>query len=349
MQTAGKSGLSNQPLLTIAIPTYNRASHLDLCLKRISEELASLDEDQRCLVNVYVSDNASTDDTSIVSAKYQGMLDGALEVVRNLNNSGPDSNIAQCYESATTAYVWILGDDDVILPKGLRMVLDVLFRKEVDVLYVNSYWFENDYLKKPMRFEKHGTLYFKNSIEIARRGVMLSFISGLIVRSGVRLDSRSELTKSNLIQLSWVFPLMRDGKNFAAINNWVVAGKISNHYENWVATAKGSNIGSYGLIDVFGGNLQKIASSILKDRPKLLRAIQNSSIVYFFPGFILELRHASLKSANNKISASLEGLYGRNWRYYVFLAPLFALPIPIAHLYNLGLRVLCKLFRFVVV
>ena len=42
------------PLLTIAIPTYNRAVFLDLCLTRIGEELESLNEEQRKLVKIYV-------------------------------------------------------------------------------------------------------------------------------------------------------------------------------------------------------------------------------------------------------------------------------------------------------
>jgi abequosyltransferase len=71
MQVLGDRSLITQPLLTIAVPTYNRDFFLELCLKRIYDELLCLNEDWRGLVNVYVSDNASTDGTIAILAKYQ--------------------------------------------------------------------------------------------------------------------------------------------------------------------------------------------------------------------------------------------------------------------------------------
>ena len=47
------------PLLTIGIPTYNRAKFLRRLLEQLRTELAGLDGQ----VEVLVSDNASTDDT----------------------------------------------------------------------------------------------------------------------------------------------------------------------------------------------------------------------------------------------------------------------------------------------
>jgi len=328
MQVAEKFSINNQPLLTIAIPTYNRASYLDLCLKRISEEIASLSEDQRCLVKVYVSDNASSDDTPRVVAQYKGRHTGAFENVRNSKNIGPDFNIAQCYESAITPYVWIVGDDDVLLPGGLGMVLDALFREEIDILYVNNYWFKNSYMEKPRRQGKRGTLIFRNSLEFTRRtNVMLTFISGLIVRSGAGLKYRSEMTSSNLVQLSWVLPLLCDGKCFVIIEDWVVA-------------AKGSNSGGYGLIQVFGENLQRIANVILKDQPELVRAIQNGTIVNFFPGLIFEFRKGSSKFADKNMAVGLKEVFGDNWRYYAFIAPLIVLPLFISKYYYYLIRLL---------
>lgn len=331
MQVAEEFGIRNQPLLTIAIPTYNRASYLDLCLRRIGEEIASLSAGQRCLVKVYVSDNASPDDTPKVVARYQGRHPGVFEAVRNSKNIGADFNIAQCYESAVTPYVWIIGDDDVLLPGGLGMVIDSLNKDEIDILYVNNYWFQDNYTEKPRRQEKHGTLKLENHLEFTRRtNVMLTFISGLIVRSGIGLNYRSELTTSNLVQLSWVLPLLRDGTRFAIIEDWVVA-------------AKGANTGGYGLIKVFGENLQSIANEILKDKPELVRAIQNGTIVNFFPGFVLELRSGSSNFTVTDMESGLKRAFDGNWRYTIFLVPLIKLPLFLAYLYNKMLNVLRRL------
>ena len=319
---------SSQPLLTIAIPTYNRASYLDLCLKRISEEIVGLSEDQGRLVKVYVSDNASLDDTPEVIAQYQGRHAGAFETVRNSENIGPDGNIAQCYESATTPYVWILGDDDILLPGGLGMVLEGLMGEEIDMLYVNNYWFKDSYAEKPRLNYRNGTFTVRSTLEFTRRtNVMLTFISGIIVRSGVGLEYRSGLCASNLVQMSWVLPSLRDGKRFAIIEDWVVA-------------AKGSNSGGYALVDVFGKNLQSIVNFILKDKLELAKAIESGTIVNFFPGLILEFRKGSSAFADKSMAVGLREVFGDNWRYYAFLAPLIVLPLFLSRYYYYFIRLL---------
>jgi len=315
MQVPEAQSIDKQPLLTIAIPTFNRAKYLDLCLKRIGEEIAGLSEDRQCMVKIYISDNASQDDTSEVIARYQVRHHGAFEAVRNDMNFGPDFNISQCYESATTPYVWIIGDDDVLLPSGLGTVLEALVGEDIDILYVNNYWFKESYMEKPIRQGKHGTLAFSDPLKFTRRtNVMLTFISGLIVRSGVGSKYRSELMASNLVQLSWVLPLLREGKCFAIIKDWVVA-------------AKGANSGGYSLAKVFGGNLIKSTETILKDRPELARVIQNGTIVNFFPGFIIQFRKGNKNFEDQDMAVGLKNAFGTNWRYYVFLAPVLKMPL----------------------
>ncbi len=324
---------SSQPLLTIAIPTYNRASYLDLCLSRISEEIDSLNEDQRYLVIVYVSDNASEDNTPQVISEYQSLISQNIKTVRNIINIGADQNIAKCYETAITPYVWIFGDDDVLLPGRLCMVLNTLLKQEVDILYVNNYGFNNNYAERPTHQEKHGVSKFDEPLRFVQRtNVMLTFISALIVRSNVGLEFRSELLTSNLVQFSWVLPLLRDGKCFSIIEDFVVA-------------AKSSNSNGYALVQVFGVNLIKITDDILKNQPKVAKTIQNGTIVNFFPSFILEFRNGASNFADKNMAENLKNTFDDNWRYYAFLLPLIVLPLPLAHIYHTLLRVFRRLFR----
>lgn len=327
--------MNNQPLLTIAIPTYNRASYLDLCLKRITEEIASLSKENRSLVNVYVSDNASSDSTVEITLKYQSLNLYGFKVVRNTENIGADNNIAQCYDSAISSYVWVLGDDDIILPGCLAMVLDVLQNQKIDILYLNNYWFTDNYAERELPQKMHGISMFWESLGFARRtNVMLTFISAMVVRSSIGLELRSELLASNLVQLSWVLPLLRDGKCFAIIEDTVVA-------------ARGSNSGGYGLVQVFGSNLVRITNKILKDKPNVARAIQNGAIVNFFLGFILDFRKGNSQFSDKNMGVGLKDAYGDNWRYYVFLAPLIRLPLFVANYYHVFLKVIRRLFRSV--
>lgn len=335
---AVNSNPGSEPLLTIAIPTYNRAAFLDLCLKRIGEELDSLSADRCKFIRVYVSNNASTDNTTEVISLHQLKDAGEFEVVNNAENIGGERNVAQCYAAATTPYVWVFGDDDVILPGGLQKVLDVLLQQDVDVLYLGNYWFQDDYTKSPWRTENYGVSVYINSLEFTRRtNVMLTFISGLIVKAGINLKFYASVVEgSNLPQMSWVLPSLRDGKRFAIIEDWVVA-------------AKGSNSGGYGLVKVFGDNLVKITNEILKDKPDVARAIQNGTIVNFFPGFILEFRKGASKFSDKDMMVGLKEAFGDNWRYYVFLAPLILLPLSIASYYSLLIKVFRRLFRSVLV
>jgi len=336
MQPDHQSVKSIQAQLTIAIPTYNRAAYLNLCLSRLCEEIGCLSDDNRKLVRIYVSNNASTDNTSEVISRYQRIAVAEFEVVINPENIGGELNVAQCYSSATTPYVWILGDDDVVLPGGLDRVLNALFHGNVDVLYLNNYWFKDDYTTRPNRYVKHDIVIYKSALDFARRtNVMLTFISGLIIRRSVNLIEYSSVVDGcNLPQMGWVLPLLRDGKCFAIIEDWVVA-------------AKGSNSGGYGLVKVFGSNLVRITNEILKDKPDIAGAIQNGTIVNFFPGFILDFRKGNSQFLDGDMAIGLKDAYGDNWRYYVFLAPLIQLPLFVANYYHVFLKVVLRLFRSV--
>lgn len=114
-------------MLTVAIPTYNRAERLDQQLTWLACALARLDARQRDRVDVVISDNASTDHTSEVVERWRP----ALEVVdftyrRNHENIGAVPNIASCIQSTARRHVWTIGDDDRMDDDALAVVLGIL-------------------------------------------------------------------------------------------------------------------------------------------------------------------------------------------------------------------------------
>lgn len=328
----------SSPLLTIAIPTYNRASFLDLCLARIAEELNSLSENQRQQVKVYVSNNASTDHTTEIIARHQSMNAGAFEVVNNIENIGGERNVAQCYTAATTPYVWVLGDDDLVLPNKLHLILDALHQQNVDMVYLNGYSYSEHYLDEPRRGHGKSGVKTCGALDFVKKThVMLTFITTLIVRRGVRTEQVKEVVEgSNLPQLGWILPLIRDGQKFSVIQDRVYAAKIGNS-------------GGYGAINIFGQNLNRIAFHIFKDQPKLARTIQNGTIVTWFPTYVMSLRQGKMGYVQENMSVDLKRVFQGNWRYYVFLAPLISLPIPLAQIYFIFVRLARKLFRAVLI
>jgi glycosyltransferase involved in cell wall biosynthesis len=93
-----------QPRLTVLLPTYNRAASLP---RAIDSVLAQTRGDFELLI----SDNASTDDTKDVCARY-AELDRRVRHFRQPINRGPIPNFNWLLEQARSEFVLLLADDD---------------------------------------------------------------------------------------------------------------------------------------------------------------------------------------------------------------------------------------------
>jgi glycosyltransferase involved in cell wall biosynthesis len=97
--------------VTVFVPTYNRARFLPHALDSI---FAQTYDD----FVVVVADNASTDETPEVVARYD---DPRLTYVRRPENIGITATHNRCLESLETEYSLILPDDDVLYPEALEV------------------------------------------------------------------------------------------------------------------------------------------------------------------------------------------------------------------------------------
>ena len=122
-------------LLSICIPTYNRAHYLDECLAVIVFQLEQ-NPDFFEKIEIVVSDNASTDNTAEVVSKYQNKFNN-IKYFRNSANLGADKNYINSVLKANGAYGWIIGDDDFIVNGGLEFVVKFLEKNKVSMLTVN--------------------------------------------------------------------------------------------------------------------------------------------------------------------------------------------------------------------
>lgn len=114
--------IRNQPnvLLTIAMPTYNRAER---AIRQVGFFLTEIDTISQ-EVEFLVYDNASSDKT------HQKLLflseQRHFELYRQDHNVGLARNILACVERARGEYVWIVGDDDRFFPGVLAHVISRL-------------------------------------------------------------------------------------------------------------------------------------------------------------------------------------------------------------------------------
>ena len=131
-------------LLSICIPTFNRVDCLDDCLNSI---FISHKHQKNLDYEVCISDNFSTEDTSKVVQKYKDKL--RIKFNKNKKNLGFALNALKTISMSSGDFVWMIGNDDLLLPKTLNKIENLISNnKEVEYFFINSYHLNSDYLLK---------------------------------------------------------------------------------------------------------------------------------------------------------------------------------------------------------
>ena len=120
--------------LSICIPTYNRPNNLPDCLNSIY--LAKKNSDLE--FEVCISDNGSDYDVKKIIDEYKDKLNIALNI--NKENLGYHPNLLKAISLSKSEFIWVIGDDDLLMPNALNKV-SILFKKyeDVDFFCINTY------------------------------------------------------------------------------------------------------------------------------------------------------------------------------------------------------------------
>lgn len=135
--------INTVPKVSICIPTYNRASYLKNCLNSII-----LSNSQSNLkFQVCISDNNSADETEEVVRKAQTSIN--IKYHKNSSNIGIPRNFLNVVSMADCDFVWLIGDDDLLMPNAIAELYDLIDgHQNVDFFYVNSFHLNTEYLEK---------------------------------------------------------------------------------------------------------------------------------------------------------------------------------------------------------
>jgi abequosyltransferase len=312
-----------KPLLTLAIPTYNRAWCLRELLSVLVDQL--IDEPR---VELIISDNASSDDTETVVREFsaRGLR---VRYIRNVENVGPDANFLQCFEQARGKYTWIFSDDDLIIPGGIAKILSYCQAAEYDLIWVSNYPFDNVHTPRGVN-ARHDALDISDPIAYAKRiHVFFTFITGNIINKETVLAGGtkpfSALVGTGLAQLAWTYTALNRFARGLYIREKLVA-------------MRNNNTGGYKLFDVFGPTLATITREWLKS-PNLGRIVMNGTVQRFWPMMLLEYkRKASAFSDKTKPQEVLNPLFKNNFRYWLFAYPVATLPTILAAVWVLFVR-----------
>ena len=118
---------SVRPLISIAIPTWNRAAILDGSLASLAATLQVVARSRPVAkqVEVVISDNGSEDATGAVVARWTSALPFPVRYHRNPVNIGVARNILGLLDLVRGRYFLFIGDDDEVTADGLRLLLSL--------------------------------------------------------------------------------------------------------------------------------------------------------------------------------------------------------------------------------
>lgn len=123
----------NEKILSIYIPTYNRAEKVVRQLEFLLSELNELNEEDKAMIEIIVNNNCSTDDTE------EKVLDVISETLvkyhKNSTNLGIVGNVYKAINFVQGKYLWIVSDDDT-LQKGILQRIIGIFKSYPTIGYI---------------------------------------------------------------------------------------------------------------------------------------------------------------------------------------------------------------------
>lgn len=203
-------------LLTVAIPTYNRAVSLEKTLQLLKKENSELFE-------IIVSDNNSIDNTRSIVNKYKKSMPN-LTYNRNDFNLGYSGNILRLYELTRTRYIWFLSDDEEVLPGAIDKIVDSLNKYKATVTLFNHIRID-PYNRKLVDGVKKDVIYASiNDLKDYSPVLRSCFISIVVIEKNLNNKSvRRIYDKDNVyFQLSLVILLLNSKFKFCEIATPIV-------------------------------------------------------------------------------------------------------------------------------
>ena len=310
-----------KPLLTVAIPTFMRASYLDVCLTHVWPQV----KETGGKVELFVSDNCSPDHTPAVVEKH--LASGAnIRYVRNAENIGPDANFCQCFTMASGKYVLILADDDLFPAGALNTIVHTLQDQDYGVVHLRSYSFLHDFeAERPKRRKPARALVYTDKERFIRKvNVMLTFISGNVINKS-HVDPAmdfSQFFNTNLGQLSWTLSALFNAEKNLYLDEYCIA-------------AQAENSGGYRICKVFGTNFDAICRHFEKTGipARTFDGIRETLLLDFLPGYILKLRRDLGIFLPEDFYGELEPLFGSWKAFWLVTVPAIRWPLRLATLW----------------
>jgi hypothetical protein len=131
-------------ILEISIPTYNRITQLEKCLKSILKAIKKISQKNRKLVGLSISDNSTKlflEKKKLIDAykkKFNSLKINYFRYEVSGYNIGSVKNIAKLISKSSSDYTWLLPDDDLAREDSVLILLEVISKYKPS--FVNGGW-----------------------------------------------------------------------------------------------------------------------------------------------------------------------------------------------------------------
>jgi len=213
-----------QPILSFAIPTWNRAKELRECLDSIIPQIVELKEN----IEIFISDNASTDETPKVVQEYTKKYD-FIKYRRNEKNVGLDLNFISAIEKSSGKYAWLFSDDDWLADGALKEILKIINNHNPCYILTNNYEVKkrNDEFFLPKNQKRYSIIEDIIKVDVNKvflcKNQWMSFISiNIFCKKYLNLSD----CKSNVESVRFWIPVYMTGQILSKIS----CGYLSSYY-----------------------------------------------------------------------------------------------------------------------
>ncbi len=168
----------DSPILSIGIPSFERPSALTELLASIEQEMAACPPG---LVEVCIVDDASPDPEVVEIALDFAERNRFASLVVQPENVGLERNLIGAARPCRGEYLLVVGNDDVLVPGALPLILADLAAARAPVLLYSKHRINLDSSPHdpvpgttPIELEENGTHVFDTLVDAARRQGLLS-------------------------------------------------------------------------------------------------------------------------------------------------------------------------------
>jgi len=321
---------NKKPLLSICIPTYNRAEYLDKCLASI----VSQKEFRGGNVEIVISDNASTDNTEDVVNRYQEQYDNIF-YSRNLENVC-DNNFPIVIGNADGIFRKLCNDTIIFHSKAIQYMLNIII-ENIDNKPVLFFMNSADRKKKKKKYIVDG---FDSFLKIASFWTTWIASFGIWEDDFMKIKDKYEGCSLHLWQTKVLFELIVQRESL-----------IDNERLFLIQDMLKKDM-SYGFFHVFYNNYLGLNEPYLKARilsKGTFKYLKKHLLFDFFSQWIINFHFHKEKyavSSKNELMKAIFNSYHNEVYYILFLFRLRAAIFRVfirRSLYGLILRCLPQL------